>query len=115
MIRDEREGEFYGADEERERAERQDLRQDRVDFAELSPARGEAQLHAVVPGRSRRRDRDGFANTGMRTYTDGRDPVEVTAGKALPRKISSKIQNPNLYSSLQNFDISSVEKCTFLI
>lgn len=78
---DEREGKFYGADEEREHAEREALRQDCVDVTELPSARGEAQLHSVLPGRSRCGNRDGFAYTGMRTYTDGRYFVEVTAGE----------------------------------
>lgn len=53
-FRDEREGEFDGADDEGhervERAEREALRQDRVDVAKLSPARREAQLHPVAFG-----------------------------------------------------------------
>lgn len=78
---DEREGKFHGADEERERAEREALRQDCIDVAELPSARREAQLHSVAPGRSRCGNRDGFAYTGMRTYTDGWYPAEVTAGR----------------------------------
>lgn len=91
--RDEHEGEFHGANEERERTEREDLRQDRFDVAELSSARGEAQLDSVVPGRSRCGNRDGFANTGMRTHTDGRYPVEITAGR-FPRLRYAKNSKP---------------------
>lgn len=75
--RDEHEGEFDGADnkghERLERAERQDLRQDRIDVAKLPPARGEVQLHPVALGWPRRGNRNGPADIGMRAYTNGRD------------------------------------------
>lgn len=94
-FRDEREGEFDGTDndgheghervERIERIERETLRQDRIDVAKLSPARGEAQLYPVTFGWSRCGNRNGLADPGMRTYTDGRYSAKVTAGRSFAR------------------------------
>jgi len=85
QFRDERErklhGERYKLDGERYKCiEHETLRQDRVDVAKLSPAWGKVQLHSVAFGWSWCRNRNGLADTGMRTYTDSWYPLKITAG-----------------------------------
>lgn len=81
--RNEHEGEFHGAGQEHECAERETLRQDRANVEELPPARGEAQLHSVVFGWPGRGDRDGLADIRMRAHTNGRYSAEIATGEFL--------------------------------